>query len=110
MDLLIKLILIFNGEQIHKLINHFNKHLYHQNGERKQDIFSGKIFPFDEKLSKNSDAIFLLPSSNSMFSVIMRNAEVQLSVQHQLPVLLYEAYPIKIQIKNRENIDIHSAM
>ena len=40
----------------------------------------------------------------------MRASEVQLTVQHQLPVLLYEAYPIKIQIKNRENIDIRSAM
>ena len=48
--------------------------------------------------------------SHSFLSIIMRVAEVQLTVQHQLPVLLYEAYPIKIQIKNRENIDIHSAM
>jgi hypothetical protein len=45
-----------------------------------------------------------------MFSVIMRAAEVQLTAQHQLPVLLYESYPIKIQIKNCENVDIHSAM
>ncbi len=45
-----------------------------------------------------------------MFSIIMRAAEVQLTTQHQLPVLLYESYPIKIQIKNCENVDIHSAM
>jgi hypothetical protein len=44
------------------------------------------------------------------FSVIMRAAEVQLTVDHQLPALLYESYPIKIKIKNCENIDIHSAM
>jgi hypothetical protein len=40
----------------------------------------------------------------------MRPAEVQLTVQHQLPVLLYESYPMKIQIKNCENVDIHSAV
>jgi tetratricopeptide (TPR) repeat protein len=43
-------------------------------------------------------------------NVIMRVAEVKLSVQHQLPVLLYESYPIKIQIKNCENVDIHSSI
>jgi hypothetical protein len=40
----------------------------------------------------------------------MRAAEVKLSVQHQLPVLLYESYPIKIKIGNCENVDIHTAM
>ena len=39
----------------------------------------------------------------------MRAAEVQLTVEHQLPVLLYESYPMKIRIKNCENVDIHSA-
>ena len=39
----------------------------------------------------------------------MRPAEVELVVEHQLPVLLYESYPMKIQIKNHENVDIHSA-
>lgn len=39
----------------------------------------------------------------------MRQAEVQLAVEHQLPVLLYESYPIKVLIKNCENVDIHSA-
>ncbi|CAF2858872.1 unnamed protein product [Rotaria sp. Silwood2] len=42
-------------------------------------------------------------------NIIMRAAEVQLTVEHQLPVLLYESYPMKIQIKNCENVDIHSA-
>ncbi|CAF1564293.1 unnamed protein product, partial [Adineta steineri] len=42
--------------------------------------------------------------------VIMRAAEVQLTVEHQLPVLLYESYPIKIHIKNCENVDIQSAV
>jgi hypothetical protein len=42
-------------------------------------------------------------------SVIMRTAEVQLTVEHQLPVLLYESYPIKILIKNVEHVDIHAA-
>lgn len=40
----------------------------------------------------------------------MTAAEVQLTVQHELPVLLYESYPIKISIKNCENVDIHSAV
>ncbi|CAF4324198.1 unnamed protein product, partial [Adineta steineri] len=35
-------------------------------------------------------------------NVIMRAAEVQLTVEHQLPVLLYESYSIKIHIKNCE--------
>ena len=39
----------------------------------------------------------------------MRAAEVHLTVEHQLPALLYESYPIKIKIKNCENVDIHSA-
>ncbi|CAF3989429.1 unnamed protein product [Rotaria sordida] len=39
----------------------------------------------------------------------MRAAEVQLTVEHQLPVLLYESYPVKIKIKNCENVDIHPA-
>ncbi|CAF3408620.1 unnamed protein product [Rotaria sp. Silwood1] len=43
-------------------------------------------------------------------NIIMRAAEVQLTVEHQLPVLLYESYPIKIRIKNCENVDIHSAI
>ncbi|CAF0949450.1 unnamed protein product [Adineta steineri] len=43
-------------------------------------------------------------------NVIMRAAEVQLTVEHQLPVLLYESYPIKIHIKNCENVDIQSAV
>ncbi|UJR26957.1 hypothetical protein I4U23_008264 [Adineta vaga] len=42
-------------------------------------------------------------------NVLMRAAEVQLTVEHQLPVLLYESYPIKIHIKNCENVDIHTA-
>ncbi|CAF4490140.1 unnamed protein product [Rotaria socialis] len=42
-------------------------------------------------------------------NIIMRAAEVQLTVEHQLPALLYESYPIKIKIKNCENVDIHSA-
>jgi len=51
------------------------------------------------------------PMKNTIFfSVIMRPAEVQLNAQHQLPVLLYESYPIKIQIKNCENVDIQSAV
>ena len=44
-----------------------------------------------------------------LFSILMRAAEVQLSVEHQLPVLLYESYPIKIRMKNCENVDIHNA-
>jgi hypothetical protein len=61
---------------------------------------------------KNKVKIFFKKSRilNLVFSVIMRPAEVQLTVQHQLPVLLYESYPIKVQIKNCENVDIHSAM
>ncbi|CAF4271915.1 unnamed protein product [Rotaria sordida] len=39
----------------------------------------------------------------------MRAAEVQLTVEHQLPVLLYESCPVKIKIKNCENVDIHPA-
>ncbi|CAF2034081.1 unnamed protein product [Rotaria magnacalcarata] len=42
-------------------------------------------------------------------NIIMRAAEVQLTVEHQLPALLYESYPIKIKITNCENVDIHSA-
>lgn len=72
-------------------------------------MFSGKIFPFDEKPSKD-EGFQNIDQFAFILSIIMRVAEVQLTVQHQLPVLLYEAYPIKIQIKNRENINIHSAM
>ncbi|CAF5001994.1 unnamed protein product, partial [Rotaria sp. Silwood1] len=42
-------------------------------------------------------------------NIIMRAAEVQLTVEDQLPVLLYESYPVKIKIKNCENVDIHPA-
>lgn len=49
-------------------------------------------------------------TATGSFSIMMRAAEVQLDVEHQLPVLLYESYPIKIRIKNCENVDIHSAM
>lgn len=43
------------------------------------------------------------------FSLIMRPSEIQLNVEHQLPVLLYESYPMKIRIKNCESIEIHTA-
>jgi len=42
-------------------------------------------------------------------NLIMRPSEIQLNVEHQLPVLLYESYPMKIRIKNCESVDIHTA-
>lgn len=50
-----------------------------------------------------------LPVRRKM-NVIMRPSEVDLTAEHQLPVLLYESYPIKIKIKNSENVDIQSAV
>jgi hypothetical protein len=99
--------LIFNGELVYNQIHRFNKYLLHLNGEQKLVIYYGKIYQCDEKQSRN---IFKRNNNiNLNFSVIMRPAEVQLTIEHQLPVLLYESYPIKIQIKNCENVDINSA-
>jgi len=109
MDQLIKLILNFNGEIVYNQLHHFNKYHLHLNGELKLDIFYGKIYQYEKRQSKTKEEFFFW-ILNLIFSVMMRPAEVQLDVQHQLPVLLYESYPIKIQIKNCENVDIHSAM
>lgn len=42
-------------------------------------------------------------------SILTRSAEVRLTAEHQLPVLLGEFYPIRIRIENLENVEIKQA-
>ena len=100
---------IFNGERVCNRAHRVNWRLWLRNGEQRPDKCSGRACRCNARRSKDLSPENLRQDRRGLSSVIMRAAEVQLTVEHQLPVLLYESYPMKIRIKNCENVDIHSA-